>query len=53
MKDFPRERVECEPKNWARDELSFFRFNEHGGYVWCNTHHCWHWIDVPAEEVAS
>lgn len=39
--------VECEPKNWPLDDYGFFRFNEHGGYVWCAFHFCWHWVDAP------
>ena len=43
--------VECEPANWDRD--CFSRFNEHGGYIWCKAHYCWHWIDVPAASTGA
>jgi hypothetical protein len=41
-------RVECEPNNWAKD--CFIPFNEHGGYVWCEQHFCYHWIDATVDK---
>ncbi len=45
--------VECEPANWAKDNMSFIPFNESGGYIWCELHFCWHWIDAPREKAVS
>lgn len=33
---------DCGPDDW--DKAYFSRWSERSGFIWCNTHHRWHWI---------